>query len=506
MCPQTSTERNQIVKNSFHYLSATLFGQIVGLVRSVLIPVLLSPAQLGIWNLMNVVVGYGGNAHLGILHGMNKLIPVLRGQGELAEVEKVKDSAFWVNAFLITGCLVFVWMASCAVPSAYSTSLRITALIVFLLGIFSYYFSLLRADNRFKLVSIGVGGLSILSTIFVLGLAWLCADRLSGALIGVAVAYGLVILFWSIASRYHFPFHIAGRAVRRSFVVGIPLIVLGIIDSFFISIDRWVIAAYMGTTVLGYYALGIMASNLIGMVPGSIASVLYPKMLERFGATGNPTALKGLFVGPARLMAGFMSLIIGGAVIILPLLIKFLLPKYLPSVPLFGILISAAFFYAAASIPGSFMVSINKQRSLIAVQISAIILALAFDFAAVNMEWGIIGIAWSTASAYAVYGSGYIFMAAYYAFDRRADMTRFLVEVYGVFVAMVLGLVLVIRFIPESEDIKMAVIFTALRLACFLVVLLPILWWANRHAGLLAIAREIFPAYFNKLPREKGNE
>ena len=92
-----SSERHQIVKNSFHFLSATIVGQIVGFFRSILLPILLSPAQLGVWNLMNVVVGYGGNVQMGVLHGMNKLIPALRGKGDLAQVEKVKDSAFWVT-------------------------------------------------------------------------------------------------------------------------------------------------------------------------------------------------------------------------------------------------------------------------------------------------------------------------------------------------------------------------------------------------------------------------
>jgi O-antigen/teichoic acid export membrane protein len=492
------SDRTKVVKDCAQYSAATVIGQGVGMIRAVIIPVLLSPAQLGVWNLMSVVMNYGGNAHLGILDGMCKLIPTLRGQGKLAEVEKIKDSVFWINAFLSAGWCAFILIASYAVSSDYATALRITALIVFLLGLFYYSFSLLRADNRFRLISIGVGGLSILSTVLILILGYFSPDRLAGALIGLAAAYGLVVLFWFLAGRYHHAFRIDGLALRRSFFTGAPLLIIGVLASLFLSIDRWMIASYMGATMLGYYALSIMLSNLIGLIPGSIASVLYPKWLERFGATGNPTALKGLFVGPVRVVVAFMSLLIGGAVLILPFLIKFLLPKYLPSVPLFGILIPAAFFYAAASIPGSFMVSINRQRSLIAIQIAAIILALAIDFVVVKMGWGIVGIAWGTAFAYAVYGGGYMFTAAYYAFDSRVDMAHFLVDVYLVFAAMILGLILVMYFIPEGVDMGTAVAFTVLRLTCFLIVLLPMLWWLSRHGDLFSIAREMFPAYFNK--------
>lgn len=492
------SDRKKLVKDCAQYSAATAIGQGVGLIRAVIIPVLLSPAQLGVWNLMNVVMNYGGNAHLGILDGMNKLIPMLRGQGRDVEVEAVKDSAFWINIFLGVVAFGVVWGASYFVHSAYTLALRITAVTIFLILLFCYVFSLLRADNRFKLVSLGVGGLSILSTILILGLGWYAKDRLAGALIGLAAAYGGIVLFWFFRGHYHFAFQVNMPAVRRSFFMGAPLLILGVLSSLFLSIDRWMIASYLGATMLGYYALGIMASNLIGLIPGSISSVLYPKMLERFGASGNPAALCSLLTGPTRVVAAFMTLLIGGSILILPFFIRFFLPKYTPSVSVFGILISAAFFYGTAGIPGNFMVSINRQKLLIAMQIAAGLLALALDFAVVHMGWGIVGVAWSTALAYLVYGGGYMFLAAYFAFERRAEMARFLIDIYALFAVMALGLVLATLLIPAGETIGTALILTFLRLVLFLIVLFPALWWSNRHGDLLAIAREMFPAYFNK--------
>ncbi|MDD5492141.1 MAG: hypothetical protein PHV60_05625, partial [bacterium] len=244
-----------------------------------------------------------------------------------------------------------------------------------------------------------------------------------------------------------------------------------------------------GATMVGYYAIGILVSNLIGLIPGSIASVLYPKMLERFGATGNPTTLMSLLDGPVRVVVMLMSLLIGGCILILPLLIKFFLPKYLPSIPFLGILVSAAFFFGAASVPGNFIIAVNKQKPLIAIQVAAILLAVAMDFVAVQMGWGLIGVAWSTACAYMVYGGGYMFLAAYFAFERRAEMTRFLVDVYALFAAMVLGLVLAVTLIPDGEAIRAAIAFTTLRSLLFIAILLPALWWCNRDGKVMAVIR-----------------
>jgi len=494
-----SAGRKKVLRDGVQYSAATIFGQGVGLIRSVLIPVLLNPAQLGTWNLMNVVIGYAGNAHLGTLHGMNKLIPMLRGQGELADVEKIKDSIFWFNALLTSIAFVCVWCASYYISPEYRTALRITAVTVFLLGFFYYYYSILRSDNRFKLISAGVGGLSVLSTVFILGFAYFFPDRLVGALVGLAVAYGLVVLLWFLAGRYHYAFQVNGVVVRRCFIVGAPVMILGVFETVFISIDRWMIASFLSAEMLGYYALGIMANNLISLVPGSIASVLYPKMLERFGASGSEVALRGLMTGPSRAMAALISLLVGGAVLVLPFLIKVFVPKYLPSVSLFGILIPAAFFYASSVIPGNLLVALNRQKILIKIQIVSILLALILDAVVIKMGWGVVGIAWSTVVAYAVFGGGYMCSATYFVFDRRPDMLMFLIEIYGLFVAMVLGLVLAMMLIPAGETIGVALLFTVLRLMLFLAVLFPALWWSNRNGDLFAIAREIFPIIFNRL-------
>jgi len=483
------SDKQKVIKDCVRYSVVTAISQIVGLIRAVIVPVLLNPEQFGIWNLMNVVVNYGSNAHLGILDGMNKLIPVLRGQGQEPEAEVVRDSVFWVNASLNAGCCVFIWLASYAVPPAYIIALRIVALIVFVTGLFYYLFTLLRADSRFKLISAGVGGLSILSAILILTLGYFSQDRLSGTLFGLATAYILIVLFWFFKGRYHYRFQVNWSAVRQSFSTGVPLLITGVLTSLFLSIDRWVIVSNLGAIMLGYYAIGILASNLIGLIPGSIANVLYPKMLERFGASGNPTTLLSLLDGPVRAVVIFMSLLIGGSILILPFLIRFFLPKYLSSVPFLGVLISAAFFLGATSVSGNFIVAINRQRLLIAIQIAAIFLALTLDFIAVSMGWGIIGVAWSTAFVYMVYGSGYMFLAAYFAFERRSEMVRFLIDIYVCFAAMVLGLILATLLIPSGEILGMATIFTVLRLILFIAVLSPVLWWCNRDGKVLTVVR-----------------
>ena len=48
--------RQKIIKNSSHYVSTSLIGQGIGFLRAILMPVLFTPSQLGIWNLMNLIL------------------------------------------------------------------------------------------------------------------------------------------------------------------------------------------------------------------------------------------------------------------------------------------------------------------------------------------------------------------------------------------------------------------------------------------------------------------
>jgi len=490
-----SSERGQIIQDSVRYFFATIAGQGFGMIRSVMMPVLLNPAQLGIWNLMNVIMGYGGNAHLGILHGMNKLVPMSRGQGQIAQVALVRDSVFWSNLILAALAASGIALTSFFVPLSYSKPLQINAVIVLLLLIFYYLFSLLRADNRFGLLSIGMVVLSVLSTVLVLGCGFFAGNHLLGALIGLACAYGLTVFFWQWRSGYHYTFQIDRTALRLSLSLGAPLIVLGVLDTVFMSVDRWVIAARLGETQLGYYVLGIMASNLVSLIPNSVASVLYSRMLERFGANNDPTSLRGLLINPTRAVAALMAIIVGGVVLVLILVVRFILPSYSHSIPVLTILIPGAFFYAVASIPAAFVTAINKQHWLMGVQGICIGLGLSLSITFVFMGWGIVGVAVSTFIVYVVYGVGSTIISGCFAFRARIEIARFMGQVFMPFLAMALALVLGLLVIPTGTTFGDEALRTAGRLALMTAVLPLALWWTNRDGKVMAVIREEFGVF-----------
>lgn len=484
-------DRQLLLKNSALYMAASFIAQLFGVVRSVILPVLFIPAQLGTWNLMGVIMGYGSNSDFGILQAMSKSIPTLRGQGNLSQVQIIVNSAFWMNMLLAgtVGIVLCLWAWLAGVE--YQRALQITAVMIFLSAIFNYLFCLLRSDNRFSLASQGVVSLGILSTLLIVLFAYGCNDPLIGALIGLSLAQMIVIAYWLWKGKYRFAIQLHLKAVWNLLLMGFPLITISLLSSLLLSVDRWIIAAKLSGAMLGYYALCIMVSGVTALVPNSISSVLYPKMLERYGASGNTRSLHGLFSGPMRAMGALMSVLIGSGILVVPFLIRSFVPKYVNSITPLCILLGATYFYSNLAIPWATLVCIDKTKYILRIQMVLIPLAFLLDSFSIYMGWGVIGVALSTSIIYFIFGCACTFFAASYVFEKQSDILRFFIEIIGVFLMMVAALVLSLSIIPEGETLRMSSIFITLRLSLFGFLLFPALYWFNRNGELAAVIREV---------------
>ncbi len=493
--PSNASSKKQIIKDSAHYLTSTVLAQGLGLLRTLLIPILLGPAQLGVWNLMNVIVGYGANAHLGILHGLNKKIPYLRGLGKFEEIDELKDSVFWFNLLLGISAGGLLLITSFLIAPIYAFATRIIAFVIVLQMVYVFYFCMLRGDSRFNLVSKGIVLFSFFSSILVVMFAYVTHERLLGALYGLSISYVIVVLYWVLKAEYRFTFSVKLTLIKESFLAGLPLIVIGLMDMVLLTVDRWLIAWQLSSTSLGYYSLGIMASNLLGLVPTSAANVLYPRMLERFAKTHDPAAVCGYLLNPMRVIASLMIFLIGAATILIPVIIKLLLPKYITSIPLIEILVPGAYFLAIAPITGSFVIAINRQNALVMIQVGAICLGLIVDGCLLYLGYGIYGIAYGTICCYAIYGIGYLFIALYLSGDKLAKIIWTITEVLLLFTATIVALKATNIYSPSSFNWETHLLSALIKLLIFCAVVLPVVWLVNRNSGLFASIKSVF---FNK--------
>jgi O-antigen/teichoic acid export membrane protein len=491
------SDHRQTAKHVTRFLFSTVLVQAVGLLRSIVIPVLFNPAQLGTWNLMNVIIGYGGHAHLGLLHGMNKIIPLFKGQGKSEKIEETKNSVFWVNLIIGISAGGLLLLVSFNVSDQYALYLQIVAVIIFLQQIFYYQFSLLRGESRFNILIRGTNIFSLLSAILVVGILFAFTNRLLGALIGLAGAYLCATAYWFYGAGYRFSFRLSTGAILESFRLGIPLTVIGFLDAFFMSMDRWIIAKYLDINTLGYYSLAVMASGLLIALPSSASSILYPRMLERFAANPEPKAIMNLLIGPLRATSVVMFILIALAAIGLPLLIQLFLPKFLPSNPIIEILMPASFFLSITAIPGFYLTSVNKQRYQIVVIIIAVLFSLIVDYILFTSGFGVIGIALGTAAGYFVYGTGYTFLSVFLALGRKSKAISFMLQLIIPFLVMVFIIGVTGNFMPEGTKQIDFLTSSIWRMTIVMGVLLPTIWLFNRDGEVFSIINMMLKSLLN---------
>ena len=238
-----------------------------------------------------------------------------------------------------------------------------------------------------------------------------------------------------------------------------------------------------------------MAGHMLGLVPGSVASVLYPRMLERFAKSQDARSLQSLLIGPLRALTAIMLVLICGAVLGLPLLIHLFLPKYMNSVPIIQILVPGAFFVSIANVASTYLIAIDKQKWLFVVLITTTPFIFILDTILVKLGYGVIGVAMGTFVGYSLYGLGILVLAIYSTTRCKLETARVLARLLIPYVALVIALVLGNLFVPEGSTPLEHVISAGYKLALLAGVLLPTLWFVNRDGEVVTVVRSEFKTW-----------
>ena len=259
-----------------------------------------------------------------------------------------------------------------------------------------------------------------------------------------------------------------------------------------LTMDRWLIAWQLSATSLGYYSIGVMASNLLALVPTSAANVLYPKMLEQFALTHNPSAVALYLFNPLRAIAALMVLLVGMSTIFIPEVIILLLPKYNSSIPLIEILIPGAYLLSFTHIAGNYVITINRQNLLVMIQLTSICIGLIVDATLIYYGYGIYGIAYGTICCYAIYGLGYFSIALYLAGEKPIKIILAITEILILFIFTIIGIAITKYYFITSLDWKIHLFKVVSKLIIYASVVLPVIWLINRKSGLLASTNATF--------------
>ena len=482
----------QVLRHAVRYTAATYVVQVITLVIALVTKRWLGPVNVGVWASLILLTTYLGLAQLRITDAAQKEIAYRRGKGEEDIAALLRDVMFtvWlaVSAVLGAGVVAAAWL----LPSMGSPDRRLGLALVGALfpitQLLVCYTVMFRCHKRFELLSRTLVLVAVANAVLQLPLTFFWG--FPGYLLAYVLANVFHFVYWRLVARDHdtTAFHLRWHwpTLRRLLEVGVPMQVGGVVTTLFRSLDQVLLVGRMGPAALGLYSIGVSVNTFVYSVPNAVSIVTFPNFQERYGQTGSRSALRDLIVIPVQAMA-FVVLpaAVGGAYLLLPPLVRHVLPQFVAGIAAAQILLMGTFALSLNHMPGQFLITVDRQiPGIILAAVSTGLLA-AGCWLALDRGLGIVGVAAATAVAYGFSAASLLVAALAMAGSLRSALA--LVGQCAASLAWTWGAVLLaLRLVPADTSSAWRDFGAAAAAGIvFLVLIAPLIAFFQRRTGLL---------------------
>jgi len=390
-----------IFQNIAFFLFAVIFSKGFEVARSYILAYKLGPAQYGSYITLLLIVSYSPIVALGTVETLLKLVPYYRGKNDIARIKEIEGSVLGsivIAAMVIISFAIFTPIVLHIIPLKQNPYLiSIVFLSVAVSFITAYFYNRFAAYENFK----AAGKTDILRAIGALlivgGMAWIW--NLWGAVLGLLILE-IIMLIIIYKRNIHFhgkPIINFNRALMANAVyVGFPITILWFVMTLQGTVDRLVLAGFLGPVAVGHYGLGLSVTGLLILVPTVVGRVLYPAVNKRIGENADPESIKRIVLFPTYTLSALLANVQLGILFLLPVLYCVLLPKYQPGLLAGKILLIGSFFGCLLRNGANYLIAANEQNKFLLYIIMSLIVTAVSDIAFVHLGWNIQGIAFGT--------------------------------------------------------------------------------------------------------------
>lgn len=485
--------KKKIANDLIAYTIATYAVQVLGIVTSIAIRYFLGPAQMGVWSLLDLTLNYGLYANLGVLTALYTEMPYYFGRNDLQKVEDIRNVsfAFTVLSALLAAALFIAWAVFAG--GKFSLEFRFgVALMAFIListSLYNFYMALMWAEKKFLLLSKGIVINALLYFFFIILLV--STLNLKGLLIAVFASTTLAFFYLHRKRKAGLKIQLKKEVLLTLLKTGLPLMIVGFVYTTFMSIDRMMIARYLGMVSLGHYSIALLVISFSNSIPKLISVVIFPNMQENFGQTGSMKEISPFITRPTILLAYCTPILLGFAYFTVPFLVHFLLPKYEPGLDSMRIFLIGSFFLSLAQPIQTYLTTVYKRLHnipLIAVGMAA---AFSFCYLFIKKGLGLEGVALGMSLGFLFYYVVLFFYVFKHFSSLRESLLYFgeTIFCFLYFAGVVLGTEKWVHFSSELLT------FT---FKCFVfgTASLPLLWFANKKTAAFTVLWETIRSHF----------
>jgi len=484
--------KKSIVQDSIKYSSGRIIAQGIGMVRGLAVAAILGPTALGLWNALSLIFSYGKESHLGTLNALDREVPINRGKEDWKRVAAVQDVTLGAILSLPLLVAVVIFAISFFLDSTPEVvfGLRLLAPAIIFGLLYDFFFKLFRAYHNFGMVARLVVIMAAIDIILALALS--AVYGIYGLFVAQLATYFLMFI---IARRYSdFKVHIRFSipASINLVKIGLPILMVGLVNTLLSTADRLMIIKFLGQTDLGYYAIGLGMVQVLLLVPYVIAEVLYPRIAYAYGQSQQKDSLQAFVIQPQLLISIAAPLLAGALFIIFPALVTLLLPDYIPGITAGRILIAGWVFMALPG-AGAALYTIGKQRIVLWLTFAAVILNVIFNYIAISLDTGISGVAVATSASYGLRLVAGIGIGLYILGMAGRRVASYLVRIF-LPIVYVFFLLMAISYLGglwglDEGNVYARTAIEALLFATGSLPLLIVLWRRMKEFGVMDIIR-----------------
>jgi len=402
-----SAKTHKIISHISYFSTARYLAEALFVVRGFVLARILGPAVFGIWTQMKLVLLFIQYSHLGSHDAMVREVPYLVGAGKYEEATNVQQTVIGFNLFSSAFTAVAFIFILFLFRERWSSNTHILwlgfACIFFISQIYWFFHLKLQAEKDFGLLSKMLLGFALLST--VAGILSAYYFGLGGFLLALGPSY-LLMVCYVVASHSPIPKPSWNpRLLRKLIGTGYPIMFSGALLILLWNVDKLAVWLLMTNRELGIYAIISYIANTIMLLPGVVAAVLYPRVMEIYGNNEDPSQLERYLTQPTLILSYLGCPLLGVFFLALHLPIRWLLPEYALAILPGQILILAFFFMIIARMPATILISLNRQNLLLVLTAISVLVGAIADFILIKVGYGIIGAALGTSLSFALYSS-----------------------------------------------------------------------------------------------------
>ncbi|OPZ24160.1 MAG: Polysaccharide biosynthesis protein [bacterium ADurb.BinA186] len=479
-----NTRKVLMLKDTVLFAAANYVAQGIGILNSFLLRNFMGPAGMGVWSVIQVILGYCGYASLGTTRALARDYPVLRGQKNFGQADRIKDSTLTfslvmsiVPAVLLLG---FVAIQYRKLEKAFLVGLLFLSGFLFVQRFYDFLLTLLRSEKKFRILSEQIvvnaaGGLLI--TVLVVR-PW----GIYGLYAGTALFTVCLIVFINRRNPYRFRLSWDKQVLTHELKLGLPLVLSTFLYTFLLGLDKLLLAKKMGFLGVGLYSIAMMVSNCVLSLPMIFSNVLYPNLLESYGEKkGDVSQITGYLKKPIFTLSILVPFLCSLAFAFMPLLVELFLKKFVGGIGSMKIYLVGSFFLLMGQFSNNFLVTIDKYLRIVPVLVASIFINYFTNQIFLDRGFGVEGVALGTCLSFSVYGISTYFLALH-AIHGTVTGIRLVVQsvlTYGTFLALIF-------FLDHLIVMGSSVYLALTKCFVFLLVSTPFLYYLEKREHLIS--------------------